>query len=180
MLTPRSCFRTHVPHRLCRDLAGMAAAEGSCRPANVGILAMDMYFPKTFVQQVCGYKLCISMCRRRAHGRQPHALLAVCSWRHDNLDSRFLNTQTGGAAVPPPPIIYVAHCSYVCVYVHAYICVDACTCPRLVADCLAGGPGEGRWMRGKVYRGPRPEQNGVCGRQVYNGGVPMALNARTD
>lgn len=45
---------TVVPARICRELASVAAADGPCRPSNVGILAMDMYFPRTFVQQVCG------------------------------------------------------------------------------------------------------------------------------
>eukprot|EP00903_Cladosiphon_okamuranus_P006122 g6026.t1 len=33
------------------ELASEAAADGYRRPVNVGVLAMDMYFPRTFVQQ---------------------------------------------------------------------------------------------------------------------------------
>ena len=180
MLTPRSCFAHMFPTAFAGSLQVWQQPRVPVGLLMSASLQWICTFPRLSCSRCGGYKLCTSMCRRCARGRQPHALRAVCSWRHDNLDSRFLNTQTGGAAVPPPPIICVAHRSHVCMYVHAHICVDACTYPRLVADCLAGGPGEGRWMRGKVYRGPRPEQNGVCGRQVYNGGVPMALSARTD
>ncbi|CAM9992785.1 unnamed protein product [Scytosiphon promiscuus] len=33
------------------EFQGEAKAGGGCRPANVGILAMDMHFPRTYVQQ---------------------------------------------------------------------------------------------------------------------------------
>lgn len=49
------CTDTHwsTARELNTSVAAAAAAGGTCRPANVGILAMDMYFPRTYVEQVC-------------------------------------------------------------------------------------------------------------------------------
>ncbi|CAM9604663.1 unnamed protein product [Pylaiella littoralis] len=41
----------HLSRDLNASVAAAAAAGGTSRPANVGILAMDMYFPRTFVEQ---------------------------------------------------------------------------------------------------------------------------------
>ena len=53
-LSPPVCSHGGQTRKKKRELAGAAAeaAGGSGRPANVGVLAMDMYFPKTYVRQV--------------------------------------------------------------------------------------------------------------------------------